>query len=105
MHNQILNTPQQLGSFYSLLGKEYSPLQQCWRLPPILSARSARHSTKYKPRLVLSQPGLPLLQTHLLCATAHQTILHPSFRSSAMAGFKAFLLFFVPLAQRSKQQD
>lgn len=29
MHNQILNTPQQLGSFYSLLGKEYSPLQQC----------------------------------------------------------------------------
>lgn len=30
---------------------------------------------------------------------------HPSACASAMAGFEAFLLFFVPLAQWSKQQD
>lgn len=110
MHKLILNTPQQLGGFYSLLGKEHSALQQCFKfasnsylLEVLLSPEDTAQNTNH--RWFLSQPGLVLLQTHLLRATAHQAVFHPPFRASAMAGFKAFLLFFVPLAQRGKQQD
>lgn len=75
----------------------------------MLSDRSAfiprRHSAKYKSLLVLSQLALLLLQMRLLCATAHQAHFS-SFIPLLYDGWvKAFLLFFVPLARWSKQQD
>lgn len=78
-------------------------------LPPMLSDRSAfiprRYSTKYKSSLVLSQLELLLLQIRFLGAAAHQTHFSSFIPLLYDAGFKAFLLFFVPSAQRSKQQD
>lgn len=98
-----------MGAFILSLAKNIALYCSVSSLPARLSDRSAfipwRYSIKYKSSLVLSQLELLLLQIRLLCSTAHQTHFHPSPRSLTMAGFKAFLLFFVPLAQRSKQQD
>lgn len=104
MHNQIFSTPQQLWKLSFYLWQRSVPFTtvlqvccECYLIEhfyPEVTVQNTNH------HWFLSQLELLLSQIHLLCASTH-----PSSHSFMMLGFKAFLLFFVRLAQWSKQQD
>lgn len=110
MHNQIFNTPQQSWEVLFPPWQGTPPFTavfqvclQCYLIEVLLSpedtVQNTNHHWFYLSWSCCFSKYVYSVQLPI------RPIFHPSSRSFTMAGFKAFLLFFVPLAQRSKQQD
>lgn len=108
MHNQIFNTPQQLWEvlFLPWQGTFTAVFQVCLQcclievlLSPEDTVQNTNHHWFYLSWSCCFSKYVYSVQLPI------RPIFHPSSRPFTMAGFKAFLLLFVPLAQRSKLQD